>query len=153
MQSQSSPIKAFLKRPFGIQRIGGGPNSNVVFLTFDDGPTPGVTEAVLERLESHQARAAFFLVGNKIRSNEKLVWRIADQGHVVGNHSFSHPASRFPNPISFVRDVGRCQEIIHSILGEQPELFRAPYGHAHPRQLDSPLGIWHEVHSLVPRQP
>lgn len=78
------------------------PNSrSQIFLTFDDGPEPGSTGAVLDVLERHQAKATFFLIANKARENMKMVGEILSAGHAIGDHSLDH---RYRN--YFRGDVG-----------------------------------------------
>lgn len=113
----------FLKRlalaPFARTRVPG----TRVLLTFDDGPHPEYTPAVLDRLAAVGARAAFFLVGNRIR-DAALVARVAAAGHVLGNHTFAHAVPRW-----WARhtDVRACQELV-----PEATLFRAPLGKLTP---------------------
>ena len=67
------------------------PNTeNKIYLTFDDGPTPDVTEWVLEELKKHQAKATFFFIGKNIKNNPDLFKRVVNDGHAIGNHTFNH---------------------------------------------------------------
>ncbi|MGB4535628.1 MAG: polysaccharide deacetylase family protein, partial [Tenuifilaceae bacterium] len=65
-------------------------NNSTVYLTFDDGPTEGVTPWVLDKLKEHSARATFFCLGKKVEMHPDIYQRILDEGHAVGNHSYSH---------------------------------------------------------------
>ncbi|PHK28891.1 polysaccharide deacetylase, partial [Nostoc linckia z16] len=62
----------------------------VVYLTFDDGPTPEVTQWVLEALEKHQAKATFFCIGNNIAQHPDLFEKAVNAGHAIGNHTYNH---------------------------------------------------------------
>jgi peptidoglycan/xylan/chitin deacetylase (PgdA/CDA1 family) len=99
-----------------------------LLLTFDDGPDPVVTPAVLDQLAKYDARAVFFIVGNRIQRAPHLLRRIVDEGHVIGNHSFRHPLDRNPGLMGYYRDLVECQSILESHTGRRPALFRPPLG-------------------------
>jgi peptidoglycan/xylan/chitin deacetylase (PgdA/CDA1 family) len=77
----------------------------VVALTFDDGPHPGLTDAVLEVLARHEAAATFFLIGERVSGNEDVVARIAQQGHELGNHMMTDEPSVMLRGERFERDL------------------------------------------------
>jgi len=99
-----------------------------VFLTFDDGPTPGITEWVLAQLARHQAHATFFLVGRNVLKYPELVRKIARQGHTVGNHTFGHLNGWRESPARYLKEVRKADRAIESTLGARPHYFRPPYG-------------------------
>lgn len=105
------------------------PNAgNTILLTFDDGPHPEATPAVLDRLREHEARAIFFVVGNRIDRAPKMLSRILDEGHWLGNHTYSHPNDR-PMPYrQYLNDLLKCQEAIFDLTGTRPRLHRPPAG-------------------------
>jgi peptidoglycan/xylan/chitin deacetylase (PgdA/CDA1 family) len=121
-----------------------------VLLTFDDGPTPGVTEQVLTRLERFDARAIFFVVGKLVASAPALTGEVAAAGHAVGNHSDRHADGRFPEPLGFLRDMARCSERIRAATGRPAAFYRAPAGRLHPASLFGPplLRMRHLLWSL-----
>ncbi len=94
-----------------------------LYLTFDDGPTPGVTEQVLDMLKAYDAKATFFCIGKNVEQHPELFRRLKDEGHTVGNHSFSHPDGWKSCTFSYAKDVLKANEQIQSAL------FRPPYGH------------------------
>ncbi len=100
-----------------------------VLLTFDDGPHPEHTPAVLDRLAAVGMTAAFFLVGNRITDPE-LVERIASAGHALGNHTFTHAAGRWRDIVLSFADVRKCQAVVPGAM-----LFRPPLGRLTP-------GLW-----------
>jgi len=105
----------------------------LVGLTFDDGPDPDVTPAVLDLLKSAGARATFFCVGQRAEAYPDLVAEIRAQGHGVENHSYSHPNSfalRGPNGLR--REVLSGQDAIERSGGGRPSYFRAPAGIQNP---------------------
>lgn len=105
-----------------------------VWLTFDDGPDPRTTPDLLERLARHGVRAGFFLIGEKAQRHPELVRAIAAAGHLIGNHSQSHPAGRFWSlrPAALWDEIAGCQQTLAAILGTAPTLFRPPVGHHNP---------------------
>lgn len=107
--------------PFARTRAAGSD----ILLTFDDGPHPEHTPAVLERLAAFGVRAAFFLVGNRI-ADPALVSRIRADGHIIGNHTFSHAVPRWRDA-SVRADCAKCQELIPDAT-----LFRPPLGKLTP---------------------
>lgn len=121
-----------------------------VCLTLDDGPDPSTTPALLELLDAHQAKAVFFLIGDRAARHPELVKEIARRGHVIGNHSQTHPSATFwlLRPWALWRDVAGCQETLRGILGEAPLWFRPPVGHhnlflaAILRELGLTMMIW-----------
>ena len=100
-----------------------------VYLTFDDGPTPEVTDWVLEQLESYRAGATFFCLGCNVKSYPEIYAKILAAGHAVGNHSWSHKKGFRSSVSSYVADVDRAAELIDS------KLFRPPYGRILPAQV------------------
>lgn len=99
-----------------------------LLLTFDDGPDPEVTPAVLDLLAKYDARAVFFVVGNRIPRAPHMLSRILAEGHVIGNHTYLHPLDRIPSLAEYCRDVKKCQVVLESLTGRRPQLFRPPLG-------------------------
>lgn len=103
-------------------------SEKVVALTFDDGPKPGQTEAVLELLKRHGVKASFFMVGRNIERHRELAARVLAEGHQVGNHSYSHHRLIFKSP-SYVREeIDKTDALLRGLGVEGEILFRAPYG-------------------------
>ncbi len=149
MQARPNPLRQRLVAPFATHRLpSGGPKS--VLLTFDDGPTPGVTEGVLDRLSQASARAIFFVVGQRATANPDLLQLMHQQGHAVGNHSNTHPTGPFPNPRTYWQDIRLCSTAIEKATGQAPAFFRAPEGRIHPPSLLVPqvLKMRHILWSL-----
>lgn len=102
-----------------------------VALTFDDGSEARLTPQVLDVLKSHHAEACFFLVGERIE--EQLLKRMENEGHIVGNHTFSHTgAGPFLPTKRMIADAQRTDNAICGILGRRPKLFRPPFGVTNP---------------------
>ncbi|NBM21141.1 polysaccharide deacetylase family protein [Streptomyces sp. GC420] len=97
-------------------------------LTFDDGPDPRYTPEVLRVLRRYDVRAMFFVVGEMADAHRDLVRRVMDEGHVVGNHSWSHPLMTRLSPTRIREELTRTSEVIEEAAGEPPRWYRAPYG-------------------------
>lgn len=104
-----------------------------VALTFDDGPSDEGTMKVLEILDKYNLKAAFFCIGKNAEIHPSILQKIHDQGHLIGNHSYSHhslfdvfPAQKVQN------DIALANNSIEKIIGKKPLLFRPPYGVTNP---------------------
>ncbi|KAF0199927.1 MAG: polysaccharide deacetylase [Bacteroidetes bacterium] len=114
-------------------RCHGNRNLKQVALTFDDGPNPENTLEVLSLLKNSGVRAAFFLIGRKIEKYPDLVFRIHQDGHLIGNHSLTH-ADFFPvKPAAEIRgELLETRRLIEKITGEPNLYFRPPFGVTNP---------------------
>lgn len=123
---------------------------NEVWITLDDGPDPKTTPAILDLLDRYQAKAGFFLIGQKADAHPELVRDIARRGHLIGNHSQTHPAASFwwLRPQRMWEEIAGCQQTLTDILGTAPVWFRPPVGHhnlfihAPLRALGLTMAIW-----------
>ena len=97
-----------------------------IALTFDDGPDPASTPAVLEALARHGMKATFFMVGARAARHPELVARVADAGHEIGNHSWDHPSLPTLGVRAVARQLGRTRAVLAPRGGT---LMRPPYGH------------------------
>lgn len=98
------------------------PPQKEVYLTFDDGPTPGITEEVLALLDEYDARATFFCLGKNAIAHPRLFAELSERGHTIGNHTFSHPNGWKTPTTAYLREVVACRRVVKSTL------FRPPYG-------------------------
>lgn len=107
-----------------------------VYLTFDDGPIPGLTEYVLDILDQYKALATFFCVGDNVRKHPGLFNRICSSGHGVGNHTYNHLNGWITETDKYVDNVERCDtEMKMQVPGLVTTLLRPPYGKITPTQL------------------
>lgn len=106
-----------------------------VALTYDDGPSPRNTPALLDVLAEHNARATFFLIGEHVRKHPELARRVAEAGHVIGNHTTMHPNLARQNNQRVQQELDRCQKTLEDTLGVKAKLFRPPYGARRPAVL------------------
>lgn len=103
-----------------------------VSLTFDDGPSEPSTAQVLDILKKHGVKATFFVIGRNLKAHPELARRIVDEGHELGNHSYSHPWM-FRMLFSRIReDIELCQDEIERVAGYRPIFFRQPIGINNP---------------------
>ncbi len=116
-----------------LRRLTGVAAAGFVALTFDDGPDPEITPAVLDLLEKRNARASFFCVGHRAEASPQLVPEIVRRGHRVENHSHRHlNLFCFLGPRAAGREIDRAQEVLTGQAGERPAYFRAPAGLRNP---------------------
>jgi peptidoglycan/xylan/chitin deacetylase (PgdA/CDA1 family) len=102
---------------------------NEAYLTFDDGPDPAATPAVLELLERRGASAAFFCVGERVRRHPDLVRRLHQTGHVVGNHSNRHRwYTNFLGRGRLTAELRGCQDALRDATGAGARFYRPPFG-------------------------
>lgn len=101
-------------------------------VTFDDGPNPAMTPKLLDLLERHNARATFFVIGQYARQHPELLRETVARGHVVGNHTDSHPNLFWSSPSQTRDELHRCHDAIGSALNAPPKFFRPPFGWRNP---------------------
>jgi len=101
-------------------------------LTFDDGPNPAITPKFLDLLDRHSIKATFFLVGKYVRAAPALTKEISARGHVIGNHTDSHPNLFFCGPAESRTELLRCSEAIVDATWGEPKWFRPPFGYRSP---------------------
>ena len=109
-------------------------HENKVFLTFDDGPTPEITEWTLEQLKKYDAKATFFCIGNNIEKHPEIFKKITQEEHAIGNHTFNHLKGWETNNDEYIDNVKKCKETISKLSTEHCQLFRPPYGKIKPSQ-------------------
>jgi peptidoglycan/xylan/chitin deacetylase (PgdA/CDA1 family) len=111
----------------------GSSQKKSIALTFDDGPSPGSTEKILDILDKHQVKATFFCIGKNIKGNPDLLKSIHDRGHLIGNHSFYHGSLFDLQPAWRMRtELTNTDSVIFEALGQRPRYFRPPYGVTNP---------------------
>lgn len=103
-----------------------------IALTYDDGPNPAATPQLLDVLARHQVRATFFLIGRFVRSEPALVRQIAAAGHLIGNHSTTHPWLPFVSDARIRQELTDCNVALEDTLGAPVRYFRAPHGARRP---------------------
>ncbi|MEU4148690.1 polysaccharide deacetylase family protein [Streptomyces sp. NPDC026659] len=99
-----------------------------MMLTFDDGPHPDYTPHILDTLAKYDVRAMFFVCGEMAVQNKELLARMAEAGHVVGNHTWTHPLLTQLRRADIRDEMARTCDVIQDAYGDRPQWFRAPYG-------------------------
>ena len=115
-----------LPTSYVIRKLGLAPGKTVV-LSFDDGPDKRYTPAILDILKKENVHAVFFMLGLNIENNLRLVKRVYDEGHEIGNHSFSHPNLAATSSERTKLELNSTRRLIESITGHSTSLFRPPY--------------------------
>jgi peptidoglycan-N-acetylglucosamine deacetylase len=113
-------------------------DDNTVYLTFDDGPVPGVTARVLDMLKEYDARATFFCVGQNVMKHKDLYERMITEGHTAGNHTYNHLNAWTTPAEKYLDNIKQCAEAVSS------HLFRPPYGKL-TRRIYSAVSKDHEI--------
>ena len=114
-----------------------------VYLTFDDGPIPEVTPAILDVLAKYGVKATFFVVGDNIQKYAHVYARVIAEGHQVGNHTMHHIKGTKCSLEQYIRDVEACEACIGQSRGQR--LFRPPYGKMKPKQKSAILDRGYEI--------
>lgn len=99
-----------------------------IAITFDDGPHPYYTEQLLDGLKERGVKATFFVMGKQAEAYPELVLRMYEEGHLVGNHTYSHIQLGNNNREIFKAELVRTNEVLLDITGEEPQYVRPPYG-------------------------
>ncbi len=125
-------MKIFYTPPKILQRIFNNfvweSKVDKLLLTFDDGPNPGSTKIILDRLNRHNIKALFFCVGENVNKYPNLVKQIIAEGHTIGNHSYSHGNIIFTSRAKIDEQIKLCSEIIRKETEVVPQFFRPPHG-------------------------
>ncbi|OES43807.1 polysaccharide deacetylase family protein [Domibacillus iocasae] len=110
------------------EKTAAGEKVKKIALTFDDGPNPESTEAILATLKKHQAKATFFMLGNRVERYPELVDKIVQEGHEVGNHSWSHNDFTKLESADVKSEIDRTAAAVEAAAGVSPLAVRPPYG-------------------------
>lgn len=128
------------------------PKHDQVALTFDDGPS-GDTEEILDILREFEVKATFFCVGEQIEAHPQTLARIAREGHLIGNHTYSHCNMMLCGRAESKRQLTKTQQLIAEISGQTPQFWRAPFGFRAPwtQNVAARLGLRSALWSINPR--
>ncbi|KLT66052.1 polysaccharide deacetylase family protein [Pedobacter sp. BMA] len=106
-------------------------SEKVIYLTFDDGPIPNVTDFILKTLKAFNAKATFFCIGDNIQKHPEVFNRVKNDGHAIGNHTFNHLKGWKTDNETYLQNTIKCQKLT------QTNLFRPPYGRIKKSQIRS----------------
>lgn len=104
-------------------------------LTYDDGPNDPHTQVLLEVLAKYNVPATFFSIGRYVRQRPNIVREMAQAGHVIGNHTFTHPLLTLKSAAKIRQELSDCRSVLHDTIGEHSNLFRPPFGGRRPAVL------------------
>jgi peptidoglycan/xylan/chitin deacetylase (PgdA/CDA1 family) len=120
---------------FGRTFTGLSRGSNQLALTYDDGPNDPHTQRLLEVLARHNVHATFFLIGRYVQQRPDIVRELVKAGHVVGNHTFTHPLLIFKSARELGSELDHCTQALTDAVGTHSNLFRPPFGGRRPAAL------------------
>jgi peptidoglycan/xylan/chitin deacetylase (PgdA/CDA1 family) len=109
-----------------------GSNPNEVALTYDDGPNDIATDALLDLLARHNARATFFMIGSFVRQRPEIVRRVHAAGHLIGNHTQTHPWLSFQSSRVIREELRSCNSALEDTIGAPIHYLRPPHGARRP---------------------
>jgi peptidoglycan/xylan/chitin deacetylase (PgdA/CDA1 family)/spore germination protein YaaH len=136
--------------PYVVTRTGGQErNRHRVALTFDDGPDGRWTPMILDTLKSRGVKATFFVVGQNVDTDQRLLGRMYDEGHEIGNHTYRHPNLALASRARALLEIDMTTQLVSSVLNRRMAFFRPPYfGDAEPTTADElvPVGIASDRH-------
>jgi peptidoglycan/xylan/chitin deacetylase (PgdA/CDA1 family) len=120
---------------YGRTFTGLASGSRQLALTYDDGPNDPYTLKLLEILARHNVHATFFLIGRFVQQRPEIVRELANQGHAIGNHTFTHPLLTFKSSAEIRRELVACRAALYDAVGDHSNLFRPPFGGRRPAVL------------------
>lgn len=129
----------WLKRLFSKQIWCFDTTEEILYLTFDDGPTPEITTWVLDQLKQYNAQATFFCIGNNIQKHPELFQTIQTAGHAVGNHTYNHDNGWKTGTTSYLSSIAKTKKLTQS------NLFRPPYGKIKPIQTNKLIALGYKI--------
>ncbi len=135
-RSNTTAVNAALKSKL-IHYSGPSDKKKQAALTFDDGPDDRYTLQILDILKKYNVKATFFLIGQKAKAHPDVVKRIVQEGHAIGNHTWSHPDLDKIGTVKVMEEISKTQDELASIIGYRPTLFRPPYGAVNPADLQA----------------
>ena len=147
-----NPIRQLVKRAMtaAIPRsrfiVSGRRESGEACITFDDGPHPVHTPRLLDLLAEEKVAATFFVVGSQAAAHPDIVRRMREEGHAVGNHTYTHLEAGKVDARTYVREVRRTHRELEQLIGESPRLFRPPHGKV---TLPVFASLWRDGHRVV----
>lgn len=111
-----------------------------IALTFDDGPRPHTTGELLDGLKERNVKATFFMIGKYAKENSQLVKRVKEEGHVIGNHTYSHVDITQLSDADAAKELGEMDDVIYSVTGEHVRFVRPPFG-AWQKELEEKMDV------------
>jgi len=119
-------------------------NEQKIYLTFDDGPTPDITNWVLNELEKVQAKATFFCIGNNIEKHPNIVKNLVEKGHQIANHSYNHAKGWGTSATDYIDELIQTEKLLQQ-FSDTKNLFRPPYGRITRKQIKEVQSLGHKI--------
>ncbi|UII30202.1 polysaccharide deacetylase family protein [Fulvivirga ulvae] len=119
-------------------------NAQTIYLTFDDGPIPGLTDFILDTLDQFDAKATFFCVGENLRKHAYIAESAINRGHTLANHTYNHLNGWKTDFEKYIENVKRCQDELDG-LGQRAKILRPPYGKISRKQISALNKEYHIV--------
>lgn len=121
-------------------------NSNSIYLTFDDGPTPEITDFVLQELEKYNAKATFFCIGKNVLEHPEICAKVAANGHALANHTMNHIKGWKVSTEVYLQEIEYCNQALQKVFpNKKVNFFRPPYGKISPSQIQKVSGEYEIV--------
>ena len=120
---------------YGQTFVRGMPGSKQIALTYDDGPNDPHTLKLLDVLAKHSVQATFFMIGRYVKQHPDIARAVAQAGHLIGNHTFTHPLLIFKTERQTRTQLFDCHQAVEDAVGEHSNLFRPPFGGRRPATL------------------
>ena len=102
-------------------------SQKVIAITFDDGPNPIFTAQVLEIFREAEGKATFFMIGEQMDKHPEMVKKVVEQGHEIGNHTYTHPKLSQLSLAECLDEIERAEKLLEELVGQKPVVFRPPY--------------------------
>lgn len=120
-------------------------NSKVIYLTFDDGPTPEITNWVLEILKQYDAKATFFCIGRNVAQHPEIFQQLIKEGHGIGNHTYNHLKGWRSKTEQYLENISLCEKAFEAQNLKNNKLFRPPYGQITPSQIKKIIKLDYKI--------
>lgn len=120
-------------------------DEKAIYLTFDDGPTPEITDWVLDQLDEYNAKGTFFVIGKNVQNHPGIAKRILSRGHTIGNHTQHHVNGKKVSHTEYLDDFFEAKETLRAVTEQPIDLFRPPYGKIRRKQAKAIL----KTHKIV----
>ncbi len=124
-------------------------DSKKIALTFDDGPHPYYTEQLLKGLKERNVKVTFFITGQNVEAYPEIVKEIYEDGHLIGNHTYSHIQLTSQNEESFKQEIRKTNEVIREVTGQDTIYVRPPYG-SWNKEFDKELNMFPVLWTIDP---
>lgn len=129
----------------GVPADGGASQPKYIAITFDDGPKQGTTDVLLDGLKERGVKATFFIIGQQVEGNEEIIRQMAEDGHLVGNHTFNHVNLAKLSSTDGAKELAECFGELQALTGQEDCLVRPPYGEVSDtlkKNIDCPIILW-----------